>query len=202
MCSRCGSLFVFAWYFTVSRISRKWYGISMNQPHHLTKHITSNIQEQDCGWLKKPVLKEVQSHSFSFTTNASSKIFNKKQQDLIRGTRSLRAHAPKPNSSRKWGGAYSLEVQRLQKMAGQIPQWHRNSPPEFAHMDRPKFIGNMSAFKRSFAISWGWVFVWGRVQFITSNPQHPHWKSLHPTRNTLNITHVSKHRIPNYTLET
>lgn len=76
----------------------------MNQPHHLTKHITSNIQEQDCGWLKKPVLKEVQSHSYSFTTNASSKIFNKKQQDLIRGTRSLRAHAPKPNSSRKWGG--------------------------------------------------------------------------------------------------
>ena len=92
-------------------------GTSMNQ---LTKHITSNIQEQDCGWLKKPVLKEVQSHSYSFTANASSKIFNKKQQDLIRGTRSLRAHAPKPNSSRKWGGggAYSLEVQRLQKMAG------------------------------------------------------------------------------------
>lgn len=80
----------------------------MNQPHHLTKHITSNIQEQDCGWLKKPVLKEVQSHSYSLTTNASSKIFNKKQQDLIRGTRSLRAHAPKPNSSRKWGGAPTL----------------------------------------------------------------------------------------------
>jgi len=76
----------------------------MNQPHHLTKHITSNIQEQDCGWLKKPVLKEVQSHSYSFTTNASSKIFNKKQQDLVRGTRSLRVLFGGSNASRKWLG--------------------------------------------------------------------------------------------------
>ena len=161
----------------------------MNQ---LTKHITSNIQEQDCGWLKKPVLKGVQSHSYSFTTNASSKIFNKKQQDLVRGTRSLRAHAPKPNSSRKWGGGRLL--------------FGGSTPPENGW---GKFL-NDTEIRPSNSPTWIDPSLYETCRHLRDplrslgsiHHLQPPAPTLKITANSPNSTHVSKHRIPNYTLET